>query len=329
MPELPREFTFELNCFLTSEDSKLSDITFKRLELASKQDYGMLRDLLRDTQAIWYALGDKIYLVGDDGELWRRLSNANIEVNNICLVEYSEMLERRELALRAILHSAVAQLMTQNGFRPSISRHRSYYPYFDIKNGVQVTTRMSLAGATVLVKNGLQFALTLSPTGRALIWIDAKLFTFVHFDDESQMKSGEPIYVFCTNPDCPTPSCKILTEGAFLDRSGTEDAFPAISCASSITHPTPVKSKAGNMGVLIPYQWAYTTASTRVLREQGIYDRWRDIAQPSAPNRYRVMYDLVELVADRDESLIVPLPDEQNLIFSLSPIQFTRKMRWS
>jgi len=58
--------TFELNCFLTSEESKLSNIAFKELELISTQDYPKLRDALRRTEAVWYALADRIYLVGDE-----------------------------------------------------------------------------------------------------------------------------------------------------------------------------------------------------------------------------------------------------------------------
>lgn len=320
--------TFELNCFLTFEKSKLSNIDFKELELTSTQDYSKLRDALRRTQAIWYALGDRIYLVGDERELRNRLSKRNIETGAARLVEYSEMLNSKELALRAILHSALARLMAQNDFRPSIGRRRrAYYPCFDTKDGIQVTIRMSGEGFTALIKDGLQFAFDLSPEGRALIWIDVKVFTFVHFE-KNEMESGRPVYVFCTNSDCPTPGCEILREGAFLEESAVEDAFSVIPCASSMIESTPIASKAGNDKVLVPYQWVYTTVSTRMLRELGIYDRWREIAIRPAPSRYRVMQNLIGLVADRTESLVVPFPEGQSLVFSLSPIKFTREMRW-
>ena len=289
----------------------------------------MLRDTLRRTQAIWYALGDRIYLVGDERELRNQLSGSNIDTGAVRLVEYSEMLTLRELALRAILHSALARLMAQNDFRPSIGRRRqTYYPYFDAKDDVRVTIRMSGEGFTALIKDGLQFAFDLSPEGRALLWIDVKVFTFVHFE-KSEMEPGEPVYVFCTNPDCPTPGCEVLAEGAFLEKSDAEESSPVISCASSIIEPTPIKSKAGDNKVLVPYRWVYTTVNTRRLRELGIYDRWRETAIRPASSRYQVMQNLIGLVADHTESLVVPFPEGQNLIFSLSPVKFTKEMRWS
>lgn len=319
---------FELNCFITPEESRLSNIAFKELKLISTQDYPMLRDALRRTQAIWYALGDRIYLVGDERELRNQLSSSNIDTGAVRLVEYSEMLNSREPALRAILHSALARLMAQNDFRPSIGhRRQAYYPYFDTKDDVRVTIRMSGKGFTALIKDGLQFAFDLSPEGRALLWIDVKVVTFVHLE-KNEMESGEPIYVFCTNSDCPTPGCEVLREGAFLEESDAEDTFSAVSCASSIIEPTPIRSKAGKDKVLVPYQWVYTTVNTRMLRELGIYDRWREIAIRPAPGRHQVMQNLIGLVADRTESLVVPFPEGQSLVFSLSPIKFTREMRW-
>lgn len=320
--------TFELNCFFTSEESRLSNLAFKELKLTSTQDYPMLRNALRRTQAIWYALGDRMYLVGDERELRNQLSSSNIDTGAVRLVEYSEMLNLRELALRAILHSALARLMAQNDFRPSIGRRQAYYPYFDTKDDIRVTIQMSGEGFTVLIKDGLQFAFDLSPEGRALLWIDVKVFTFVHFE-KNEMESGEPVYVFCTNSDCPTPGCEVLIEGAFLGESDAEDTFSVVPCASSIIEPTPITSKAGNDKVLVPYQWVYTTVNTRMLRELGIYDRWREIAIRPAPSRYRVMENLIGLIAKHAESLTIPFPDGQSLTFSLSPIKFTRSMRLS
>jgi hypothetical protein len=318
--------TFELNCFMTPDESSLSNIVFKELELTSTQNYPVLRDALRRTQAIWYALGDRIYLVGDERELRNQLSSSNIDTGTVRLVEYSEMLNSRERALRAILHSALARLMTQNDFRPSISRRRqAYYPYFDTKDDVQVTIRMSGKGFTALIKDGLQFAFDLSPEGRALLWIDVKVFTFVHFE-KNEMKSGEPVYVFCTNSDCPSAGCEILTEGAFLEL-GTSDAFSVVPCASSMEDPTPIVSKTEHKRILVPYEWVYTTVDTRTLGELGIYDRWREIAIRPAPSRYRVMQNLIGLIAKRGESLSIPFSDEQSLTFSLSPIKFTRSLR--
>jgi len=321
--------TFELNCFITPEESRLSNIAFKELKLISTQDYPMLRDVLRRTQAVWYAIGDRIYLVGDERELRNQLSSSNIDSGAVRLVEYSEMLNSRETALRAILHSALTRLMTQNDFRPSIGRRRqAYYPYFDAKDDVRVTIRMSREGFTALIKDGLQFAFDLSPEARALLWIDVQVFTFVHFE-ENEIEPGEPVYVFCMNSDCPTPGCGVLREGAFLEESDVEDTFSVVSCASSITEPTPIRSKAGKDKVLVPYQWVYTTADTRMLRELGIYDRWRETAIRPASSRYQVMQNLIGLVADRTESLVVPFPEGQNLIFSLSPVKFTTEIRWS
>ena len=320
--------TFELNCFVTPDESRLSNIVFKELELTSTQDYPVLRDALCRTRAIWYALGDRIYLVGDERELRNQLSSSNIDTSTVRLVEYSEMLSSRELPLRAILHSALARLMARNDFRPSIGRRRrAYYPYFDTKDGVRATIRMSGEGFTAFVKDGLQFAFDLSPEGRALLWIDVKVFTFVHFE-KNEMEPGESVYVFCTNSDCPRAGCEILTEGAFLEL-GTGDAFSAVPCASSMEEPTPIVSKTEHKRILVPYEWVYTTVDTRTLRELGIYDRWREIAIRPAPSRYRVMQDLIGLIAKRGESLNIPFPDEQSLTFSLSPIKFTRSMRLS
>jgi hypothetical protein len=321
-------FTFELNCLPISKESRLSDITFKELELISKQDYLMLRNALEETEAIWYALENRIYLVGDERELRNQLANNKIETGAVRLVEYSEMLNRKELALRAILHTALARLMAQNEFRPSISsRRQSYYPYFDIRDDIQVTSRISGEGFTTLIKDGLQFAFDLSPEGRALLWVDVKLFTFVHFE-KNEMEPGKSVYIFCANSECPTPGCEVLVEGAFLEELDDEETFSEIPCASSIIEPTLIRSKAGNRKVLVPYQWVYTTVNTRMLREMGIFDRWREIAIRPAPCRYQVMQDLIGLITDRAESLVVPFPEKQDLVFSLSLIRFTRKIRW-
>lgn len=321
--------TFELNCFLTSEESKLSNIAFKELKLTSTQDNPKLRDALRRTEAVWYALANRIYLVGDERELRNHLSSRNIDTGAVRLVGYSEMLNSKELALRAILHAALARLMAQNDFRPSIGRRRhAYYPYFNAKDDIRVTNRMSGEGFTALIKDGLQFAFNLSPEGRALLWIDLKVFIFVHFE-KNEVESGEPVYVFCTNSDCSTPGCEVLREGAFLEESDAEGAFSVVSCASSMIEPTPIRSKARNDKVLVPYQWVYTTVNTRMLRELGIYDRWREIAIRPAPGRHQVMQNLIGLMAKQAESLIIPFPDGHSLTFSLSPIKFTRSMRLS
>ena len=57
--------TYELNCFLSTEESRLSNVVLKELELASKQDYSALRYALSATESLWYAHGKSIYLIGD------------------------------------------------------------------------------------------------------------------------------------------------------------------------------------------------------------------------------------------------------------------------
>ncbi len=341
-------FEFELNCFLTSEDSRLSDIVFKELELISSQDYAVLRDLLSGTRALWYAEGNRIYLVGDERELKNRLSDSDIDTGAVRLVQYSEMLNRREPVLRALYHSALAQLMAKNDFRPSIGRRRrSYYPYFDSKDSIRVTARMSREGFMALIKDGLQFAFDLSPEGRALLWVDVKVFTFIHFES-SKLEPGEPIYVFCVNSGSSHAGgatlsevgslalhledvfpCEVLSEGAFVAESSESGIFSVLPCVSfALEETTPVISKVGHKKVLVPHQWVYTTINTRELRELSIYDVWREIAIRPAPRRYQVMKGLIKLIARDTESLRIPFPDGQELVFSLTPIKFDREMRW-
>jgi hypothetical protein len=339
-------FEFELNCFLTTDSSRLSRIQFKELRLTSKLNYPELREVLSGTQAIWYAYGDSIYLVGDERELREKLSSNDIATGTASLVEYAEMFEHRELVLRAVLHSALSRFMMRNDFRPSIGRRsHSYYPYFhSTRNDVQLTTKVVGQGFTALFKDGLQFAFDLSPEGRALLWIDVKAFPFVHLDSPETLGSG-PVYIFCINSDYflevsstyPTDFlpvatddaalCEALTQGAFLEESG--DVYLDVPCVSfGMEQPAHIVCKAGHKSVQVPYEWVYTTASTRTLRELDIYDRWLGVAMKPAPERYQLMKDLIDLIAQDDESLVIPFPDEQRLVFSLSPIKFTQEVEW-
>jgi hypothetical protein len=79
----------------------------------------------------------------------------------------------------------------------------------------------------------------------------------------------------------------------------------------------------------VPHEWIYTTVGPKEIKELAIYDRWHGIALRSAPDRYRVMKNLIGLIASERESLVLPFPQEQELAFSLPLVKLNGSVRWS
>jgi hypothetical protein len=332
MPNPPPEHNFELNCFFTQPEFNLSGVHFKELQLASGQnyEYGRLRGILRHTDSIWYAQGRSIYLVGQAREI-RTVLNANtIETTTVRLVPYTEMLARRESVLRFLLYSAFGRLMRQRGFTSSLSgRQRSYYPLFDSKETVRVAHKLVKPDFTAVAKNGLVLDLDLSPDGPALLWIDSKLFTFVHFKKPS-LESGEPAYLLCDKTaECASQECSSLLEGVFVTEDANKDLL-VLTCAEPEAVTTLiVRSRSREQTVQVPYDYLYTTVSPHELKELGIYDWWRSKAMPRPPERYSTIWQLIRLIAKQAKTLTVPFPGDQRVVFALRPIGARVKMRFA
>jgi hypothetical protein len=330
MSSPPPTHRFELNCFLTQKGFEVSQARFKELQLdpAQDYDYGKFRELLYHTDCIWYMHGKSIYLLGDEREIRAKLADENFKAKSARSVPYSEMLTERESVLRFLLYSALGRLMRERGFMPSISvRRHSYYPYFKAdKNDITVSHSLSRPGFKVIAKNGVVIDLDLSPDGPALLWIDIKLFTFVHFREDS-LGPGDLVYLQCENaPQC-TLECPDLLEGAFVIEDESRDTLTLPCVSSSTSAIVTVKTKSRRRVVQIPNECAYTTVSTFTLKELGIYDWWRPRAILPTQERHKITWQLINLIAQRSDVLLVPLPGDQELAFDLQPITQSVQMR--
>jgi hypothetical protein len=329
MPDPPPSDRFELNCLLTRAESNFLQVQFKELQLVSEQDYGELRDILRHTDSIWYGEEKSVYLLGDTRELKSLLEDSEIETGFTRLIPYEEMLTKRESILRFLFYSALDRLMRRRGFLPSISRQqRSYYPQFDSREGFCTTYSMTRPDFRVIAKSGLVFDLDLSPDGPALLWIDTKLFTFVHFSGVS-LEPGRPVYLLCNKAaECASTACSPLLEGGFVeDTTESPVVLPCVDADTAVT--STVRSKSRELTALVPYDYIYTTVDTHTVKELRIYDWWRPKAIPSSQERHDITWKLIRLLAQQSGSLRVPLPDDQEVVFDLQPITQRVQMRFA
>lgn len=323
---------FELNCYMTQDGFDLANVSFKGITFNQPEDfsYGQLRNLLRHTDTIWYAEGDQIYLVGSEGEIISSLQEAGFSGLSARAVPYDEMLTTRENILRFVIYAALDRLMHQKKFLPSIGgQGRAYYPQFaSIEDQeVELTYTLSSENCTVISKNGLVFHLDLSSVGRALLWIDTKLFTFVkHHEDH--LETGEPVYLMCANPaDCVASGHQSLLDGAFVIDLREDDDLLILPCVSEDMADTLiVRSKSREQIVQIPETCAYTTNNTRELKELGVYNWWRPKAIPPTESRYNITQLLINLISEDSNQIIILLPGDQKVIFDLQPISLKVQM---
>ena len=327
----PPTYKFELNCFMTQSGSSLTQLQFKDLEIASANTdsyYRTLRGALERATAIWYAHENHIYLIGDERDLREPLKQNGIETGQARLVPYIEMLTKRESILRFLLYSGLDQLMRQRDFLPSISTSgHSYYPKFEESGGSRVTNWLTNSKFKIAAKNGMVFDLDLSPDGPALLWTDAKLFTFVHTGRNS-LEEGEPVYLLCDPlSECDLGQFSYLLDGAFV--VGDEIAERVLSCVHDESDTMRVRSKTGRKVFQVPQRCVYTTADTSTLKELGIYDWWRTHAIPSPEERYQMSKSLLNMVAQGPNVLTIPFPANQSLSFNLHPIVMAVQVRFA
>ena len=331
MNNSPPTHQFELNCFLTQPGHNLSKIHFKELKLEQKPGltYGELRDLLHGVGAIWYGMGDSIYLIGDEREFRERLAGSTVKATTAKLIPYHQMRTQREDVLRSLIYGAIDRLMYQRNFLPSISgRQHSYYPFFDVNDkGVTATHSLERPDCKVVAKHGLIFDLDLSPEGPALLWADTKLFTFVHYKSES-VEDDEPVYILCkTALSCMSVEHPVLLSGAFVTTN--PDVPPQIPvCASSGT-TTVVRSKIQRRPYSLPQKCLYTTVDIETLKDLNIYDWWRPKAILSSGERYRITWHLLRQLTDGADTFVIPMPDNQQVIFSTSPLNIRVQIKFT
>lgn len=332
MSDSPPSHNFELNCYMTQDGFDLANVSFKAIRFNQPEgfNYGQLRDLLRHTDTIWYAQGNQIFLVGHEGEIIPTLQAANYEGLSARAVPYDEMLSRRANILRFIIYMALDRLMQQNNFLPSINRqNRAYYPVFNTieEQSVEFTHTLSTASYTVVTKNGLIFDLDFSSAGRALLWIDTKLFTFVSHRNDL-LETGKPIYLMCDNfVDCVGSEHHSLLEGSFVIELREDDELLRLPCVSQDAADTQVvRSKSKEQIVQIPASCAYSTYNPRELKELGVNDWWRPKAIPPTQSRYEITQQLIKLVGEDSNRLVIPLPGEQKIVFTLQPISLKVQM---
>lgn len=267
-------------------------------------------------------------MVGDEREVRELLKEKGLETGQARLVSHAEMLTKREPILRFLLYSGFDQLMRQRGFLPSISTSgHSYYPSFEERNGTKVTDRKMNPKFDVITKNGMVFDIDLSPDGPALLWIDSKLFTFIHASDFS-FEDGDPVYLLCTqSPKCDLGEFSYLLDGAFVTDDDKEELMPA--CVLNKSNIIRVRSKTGRKVVQVPHDCIYTMADPSTLKELGVYDWWRAKAIPSPERRYVMNKSLVNMISEDPNVLTIPFPGNQNLVFNLQPIVLSVQMRFT
>lgn len=324
---------FELNCYITQDGFDLANINFKAIMFNQFEgfNYGQLRTMLRHLDTIWYAQGNQIFLVGSEVEIIPILQAANYEGLSARAVPYDEMLSHRENILRFIIYAALDRLMRQKNFLPSIGgQSRTYYPQFDSveDQDIELTHTVSQESYIVITKSGLEFHLDLSSAGRALLWIDTKLFTFVNHR-EDPLETGEPVYLMCDDfADCVASEHHALLEGAFVIDLQEDDELSVLPCVSPDTTDTLiVRSKSKEQIVQIPEACAYTTYNTRELKELGVYDWWRPRAIPPMQSRYEITQQLIKLITTDSDQLSISLPGNQKIVFKLQPISQEVSMR--
>lgn len=329
----PPKHRFELNCFKTKDGFDCADLSFKAIKITSPQglDYRQIRELLQGIDAIWYAEGDQIFLVGSEREIVSRFNETDYKILSARSVTYNEILTQRQTILRFMVYRAIDRMMRQHGFLPSIGgQHRTYYPYSDgpkeQEGGIQLTHSLQRDEFKVIVKNGLIFDLDLSPKGRALLWIDTKLFTFVCFN-QAVLETGEPIYLMCENAKvCISSGYESLLEGGFIVEE--DENLPTLPCVLlDKIQAMAVRSKARDKIVHVPTKCAYTTVNTHELKELGIYEWWYRLAIPPTEKRYEVTRQLIDLFVEQADTLIIPFPDKQEVAFNLQPISMEVQMR--
>lgn len=324
-------YKFELNCFMTQAGTGLNQLQFKELKIvtSSPVNYRTLREFLERGSSIWYAHENYIYLVGDEREVRECLKENGVETGQARLASYGEMLAKRESILRFLLYSGLDQLMRQRGFLPSISTSgHSYYPSFEKRNETKVTDQMKNSNFTVITKNGMVFDIDLSPDGPALLWIDGKLFTFIHTSDDS-LEDGDPVYLLCNqSPNCDLGEFRYLLDGAFVtDDDDKEKLLPA--CVLNKSNIVRVRSKTGRMLIVVPRDCIHTMADTSTLKELGVYNWWRAKAIPTSEERYKISKSLVNMISEDPNVLAIPFPDNQSLVFNLQPIVRPVQMRFA
>jgi hypothetical protein len=219
--------------------------------------------------------------------------------------------------------------MRESEFLPSIpSREHSYYPRFDRKNGICVTHRLSRRNLSIIVKNGVILDLDLSPDGPALLWIDSKLFAFVN--SKSGFRAGEPIYLICKElAKCIPDDYQDLLEGAFALSSDRNNARSLQCALGEVNSTIAVRTKSKHQIMRVPQRCTYTTVNTHKLKALGLYNWWRPRAIPSSRQRYRLTRYLIQMIAQRQSDLTIPLFDDQEIKFSLQPITQGVRMRFT
>jgi hypothetical protein len=117
---------------------------------------------------------------------------------------------------------------------------------------------------------------------------------------------------------------------ARVQLEGNENDLPSLPCIKSNTARTlAVQSKSHEDTIRIPYSCAYTTVDTVTIKELGIYEWWLTQAIPRASNRYALTRKLVRLIMGKADTVLIPLPDNQQIGFDLHPITLNVQVRFA